>query len=496
MTDLKSKAAARSRVPAGPLSAALALAVGIAIVWGCVVGWSSLVLQRRSSGSFERVTVTADGTPLITRVYSGTLQRTDHFTLDRKPYATHEPPEISGAQVADRPAVTATRPREEPVVLDYSDARSRPTAWYFVVFGNPAGQGYFVGYDVLTRDRVGYIGREGFQVDVPKGGQLVAVRRTRTYPASSFIAPADNHNRGEAALWYSNAATVPGSIPVWICHVVSGDRLLRIDLRKRKVETVLETPGLFSVSVAQRPRRGSAAQGNRQPESEDCLVVRSPDTVTVLDWQDRVEKTYRLPAELKNTGFTFYPAANGKAVATFFDRSGQSSYSDNVVEFAATGTVSHSAAHVTETRLVRDSPADAARMSLAMPEPIVPLVVTLVGALDFKQDDTSAGYTSAFAELVGFFWPLYLISGILGLVSVALYRRHAVRSGNPLSISWMVLVFLCGIPGFLGYLWHRRWPVRLACPVCRSDAPRDRDNCARCGTLFPAPAPNGLEIFA
>src|SRR5580704_17143070 len=99
------------------------------------------MLQRRASDSFERVTVTADGTPLITRVYSGTLQRTDYFTLDRKPYAAHEPPEISGAQVADRPAVTATRPREEPVVLDYSDARSRPTAWYFVVFGNPAGQG-------------------------------------------------------------------------------------------------------------------------------------------------------------------------------------------------------------------------------------------------------------------------------------------------------------------------------------------------------------------
>jgi hypothetical protein len=474
----------------------LAIAVGIATVWGCVVGWSSQAFERRSREYYERVAVTSDGTPIIDRSYSGTLQRTDYFTLDRKPYAAHEPPEISGAQMADRPAVTATRPREEPVVLDYSDARSRPTAWYFVVFGNPAGKSYFVGYDVLTRERVGYIGGDGFHVDRPADGQFIAVRRTRTFPVSSFIAPADNHNRGEGPLWYVNPATVPGSIPVWICHVVSGDRLLRIDLRERKVETVLETPGLFGVSVAKRPRRDSAPQGNRQPESEDCLVVRSPDTVTVLDSQDRVEKTYRLPAEMKNVLFSFYPAANSKAVATFFDRSGQSSYSDNVVEFAATGTVSHSAAHVTETRLVRDSPADAARMSVAIPEPIVPLVVTLVGALNAEQDDTAAGYSSTFAALVGFFWPLYLISGILGLVSVVLYRRHAVRSGNAPSITWIVFVFLLGIPGFLGYLWHRRWPVRLACPACRSDAPRDRDNCARCGTHFPAPAPNGLEIFA
>jgi hypothetical protein len=167
MTPLKSRAVARGRVPAGPLSAALAIAVGIALVWACGVGWSSQAFNRPSSKYFETVTVTPDGTPLISRTYAETLQRTEYFTLDRKPYAAQELQQISGAQVADRPADTATRPREEPIILSYSDARPRRTTWYFVVFGNPEGNGYFVGYDVLTRDRVGYIGRDGFQLDLP-----------------------------------------------------------------------------------------------------------------------------------------------------------------------------------------------------------------------------------------------------------------------------------------------------------------------------------------
>jgi hypothetical protein len=491
MTDVKSRAVTRRRVPAGPFCTALAIAVGIALTWACVLGWSSQTLNWRSSAYYERVVVTPDGTPIIARTYLETLQRTEYFTLDRKPYAVQELPEITGAMVADAPALTATTPRAEPVILSYSDARARRTAWYFVAFGNPAGTAEFVGYDVLTNERVGYIGLDGFQSNRPTDKQAIPIRRTRTYPISSFIAPV--HNQGLEAYWYVNPSTEQGKIPVWICHVVSGDRLLRVDLRERSVRTVLETPGIFSVSVAQRPRRDGAPEGNRPPETEDCLVIRSPGTVTVLDWQDKVERTYRLPSELSDRWFSFFPAANGKAVATDYDhfRLQHRPLSYNVVEFAADGTVSHSASHVTDSPIERD---DRVVMSLAAPEAIVPLAVTLLAPVD--RDDTSEGTASALAEMIDYLWPLYLSSGILGLLSIALYRRHAARSGNAPSISWMLFVFLFGIPGFLGYFWHRRRPARLACPACGTAVPRDRDDCARCGTLYPAPAPNGLEIFA
>ncbi len=494
MSDVKSRAETRRRIPAGPFCTALAIAMGIALLWACVLVWSTQTISGRSRGYYEHVIVTADGTPIISRAFVDTLQRTDYFTLDRKPFADHELAQISPAMVADALALAPTKPRGEPVIQSYSDARERRTAWYFVAFGNPAGTADFVGYDVLTNQRVGYIGLAGFQADRPTDKQAFPIRRTRMYPVSSFICP--TNNGGQEAYWYVNPRAEQGNIPVWICHVVSGDRLLRVDLRERSVRTVLEMPGLFSVSVAhRRPRRDAAPKANRPEETEDCLVVRSADTVTVLDWQDKVEKTYHLPSELSDTWFSFFPAANGKAVATYYDhfRPQRLPLSYNVVEFAADGSVSHSATHVTDAPIERD---DRAVMSFAVPEVIVPLTFTLLAPALGDNDEPSESMASALADIIGYIWPAYLSSGILGLVSLALYRRHAARSGNAPSIAWILFVFLFGIPGFLGYLWHRRWPVRLACPACGTDAPRDRDSCAPCGKPFPAPAPNGLEIFA
>jgi predicted amidophosphoribosyltransferase len=58
----------------------------------------------------------------------------------------------------------------------------------------------------------------------------------------------------------------------------------------------------------------------------------------------------------------------------------------------------------------------------------------------------------------------------------------------------VVLVF--GLPGYLGYRLHRRWPVRSPCPACGQNVPRDRDACAGCRAEFPPPAPKGIEVFA
>ena len=75
---------------------------------------------------------------------------------------------------------------------------------------------------------------------------------------------------------------------------------------------------------------------NGQPEYEDCLVVRLPTTVTLLDWQEKVTVTYRLPQELAPLSFSFFPAADGKAVASFTEPSSGLENSQNVVEFAPT----------------------------------------------------------------------------------------------------------------------------------------------------------------
>jgi hypothetical protein len=54
---------------------------------------------------------------------------------------------------------------------------------------------------------------------------------------------------------------------------------------------------------------------------------------------------------------------------------------------------------------------------------------------------------------------------------------------------------LFGIPGYVGFRLHRRWPPLVACPHCAGIHRQDED-CATCGTPSAAPVRKGIEIFA
>jgi hypothetical protein len=83
------------------------------------------------------------------------------------------------------------------------------------------------------------------------------------------------------------------------------------------------------------------------------------------------------------------------------------------------------------------------------------------------------------------------------LLAAAAWRRgRAFGFSSRERTAWAAFVALFGLPAFVGFLLHRRWPSRLPCPHCRARVPRDRNACAGCEAPFPAPAPLGTEIFA
>ena len=45
------------------------------------------------------------------------------------------------------------------------------------------------------------------------------------------------------------------------------------------------------------------------------------------------------------------------------------------------------------------------------------------------------------------------------------YRRQR-QYGMPWTPAWVVFVFPFGLPGYIGYRTHRRWPTCLPCPSC------------------------------
>ena len=86
----------------------------------------------------------------------------------------------------------------------------------------------------------------------------------------------------------------------------------------------------------------------------------------------------------------------------------------------------------------------------------------------------------------------------LAIISAGLawlcYRRQR-RMALPWTWVWVGFVFIFGVPGFLAYLFHRRWPVLDNCHVCGHAVPHDREKCSSCGSEFPTPRPGGSRCL-
>jgi hypothetical protein len=94
------------------------------------------------------------------------------------------------------------------------------------------------------------------------------------------------------------------------------------------------------------------------------------------------------------------------------------------------------------------------------------------------------------------FLPIFIATLLVAaLFSVRCYRRQRRYSAHH-TATWMVFVLLMGLPGLIGYLLHRSWPVTVRCPHCGAETPRDRDACLTCNTPFSPPAMKGIEVFA
>src|SRR4030067_683646 len=71
-------------------------------------------------------------------------------------------------------------------------------------------------------------------------------------------------------------------------------------------------------------------------------------------------------------------------------------------------------------------------------------------------------------------WPGLLISLVLSAGALWVCVRRQRQYALPWTPIWAVFVFVFGIPGLLGYLFHRAWPVREECPACGEPSPHDR----------------------
>ena len=116
-------------------------------------------------------------------------------------------------------------------------------------------------------------------------------------------------------------------------------------------------------------------------------------------------------------------------------------------------------------------------------------------AADYLLSGEAGSVGQAVARALAETWPPLVFVGVLaaGLAWLTVRRQREYAQGR--TVAWAIFVFLFGLPGLVGYLVHRRWPFRAACPACHRLVPRDRSSCAACRAEFPTPQPKGIEVL-
>ena len=113
-----------------------------------------------------------------------------------------------------------------------------------------------------------------------------------------------------------------------------------------------------------------------------------------------------------------------------------------------------------------------------------------------NDEEKEFSYSAALGIYFRINWPAFLLVCIISALLAFFCHRRQRRYALPWTRVWTALVFLFGVPAFLGYRFHRRWTVLDDCPQCKKKVPRDREACAACGQSFPPPEQKGIEVFA
>jgi hypothetical protein len=496
-----------------PFFLGLVLAVGAGAVWAFAVGWCLMVTTEVWHVDYVRESVTfmLDGTPLI-QSYAGADWTTRSYrTLDGQPVAPEESPDRLGAlwgcqlQGPELPRARLWLIPWRDRIRGTSDGGRPAQYWYFVHDGQLDGAGYFVGYDPQTKMSIGSIGRQGFRPGPLPPEERFAIngRRAGAYGRyEGVIRIEDSYPSGQEPRYYGYgyAEVPPGVIPDWVVHLIAGNELLEIDLRARSVRVVLESEGLISVDTV---RRALAELPSEEDDSRRRLAidlaVRLEDRVLIFDAQGEQHASFRLPDELRGHDFALYELSDATAIIRVDGPIGRPSRETHLTWIDQAGKVlRHEEVELQSSRHPLNSRAVQPWLTaLAVPSPVAMAVeATVIWPLRHRREAEGGEYSAALARSLAEWWAPLLATCVVGAVLAWVCGRRQRQHGVAWSAVWIAFVFLGGVPGFLAYLFHRRWPVRLACPQCGEEAPRDRESCFACDTEFPEPEPKGIEVFA
>ncbi len=445
----------------------------------------------------EELVIKADGTPLIKSWPRGNPQVAAYRDLTGGPQAHPQASETADAvYLAGGPWTQSSWLSElgwESRLNAFVEPEQPGTIWYFVHDGMRDGGGYFAGYDRSSNRLVGYIAESGFRADPPGPKEQIPIQSTRMRIIPSW-------GPSQCLIWQGRVAVKepPNSrIAPSRVYVPSGNRLRLVDLRTRTVRTAFEAKE--PIVSFEFPARGSSS--SEPPSRKPAIVIRTASNIFVLNSDHDIIRTFTIPGDSQNAHTVYwYELRDGQALAEF--RSGRRTDGMENIEpltlyrIAADGsTQGQTELTLRSGMLIWSRQRESTLVTYAFPSPLIlPVEQTLMGLII----DGSGSLSAALGTMLGTFWPSLLAVNVLALVlAIAAWRRaRAFALPGAHQVAWVVFVFLLGVPGYVGYRLHRRWPPRAACLSCHARVPHDRVVCAACKSPFPAPELKGIEIFA
>jgi hypothetical protein len=478
----------------GPLLLALLLSLGTIIVWGFLwTFWDATIRerqfrQRELSGSVtEYLRIAEDGTPVIGSS-SASVSGMRFRTLDgddTDALGTLDWRWLPGPEVLRHLSLPVEWSRR---ILATSDQGFAPQYWYLIHDGRPEGSAWLEGFDSTSKQRVGYMGRHGYRDAPPAADDLFPI----DWPAFQAL--------GASAGWsfmdqfsstprFSDRKETPDNISPWVNYLVTDGSLVEIDLRERKVRTLLEDPGIVSPVVVSHLTTESSVPTSA---SRRFVVARSADRLWIVDPLTNQSHELPIPDDFKDLPHLGVFLLDDQILMV---DPAPRVHPTRLVWLSRDGRVLREHSVSLRSDVHRPQRSDWTHAA-ALPVPIAhALNVCLIDPLEQLQRGTEATYVQAWIaswrRWRGPFVAVCLLSMALAVWCFWRHRRYA----QPGAWAWGVFVLLLGVPGLIGYLLHRRWPVREPCPACGRRAVVDRETCQHCVRSSQHPPLRGIEVF-
>jgi len=434
------------------------LTIGYGVIQFIVAMWAGSILDQifPSTTPNESIVITNDGEALI-QSYALNYSSVQIRRLDGTPVSERAG---LGKSFVQPTSYIYLAPNEIPVnwnsrVTSFYDFQKPSTYWYFTIVPGHEKTAFFVGFDRLSRRRVGYIGLDGFSQQEPTMNQSFPLPEGGFQGLRGVIATGQATGPYEPYAESMELQTAPmanaGLDVVWI---LSRGSIYEVQLGARTVRKVLDN----------HPELRFLVQGLVTRDEKNYLQLLARTTEGLLTIDPKTSETHFAALESAPIGFneTIYQIPKHGRVIVQSDRHPGHGIKQqvNVIWMDDDGRMVRQA----DTEIFRYVPPLQQyfdwSVSASCPIPLVSVGAAFC-APAFMPPEPNLTYFGSCLKLFNDLKLWVMTSVIVGLISGWFCRRRQRDVFGVTNWFWPILVGICGLFGWIGYICVFPLPARL-----------------------------------